>query len=407
MFSFARVRPIRLFAASPPRADAVAANGEAVHAGRDLRIDLIRGLCLWMIFVDHLPGNPLGRVTYSHFALPDALDVFILLSGISCGLLYGRLIRAAGFASAETRALRRAGQLYVANLFLGLVNVACWFAFRGVLGGDYIAWNDLTLLAREPLRAIAAMVGLLYTPEIMDILPLYMVLVLVASAVVFLLMRSAPLALALSAGVWFAAAAIPQLTLPSLGTTGAASFDPFSWQFLFCIGLWAGTRHYVDGIPFRPRRWLVALCWLIVVAGFIARHRGWFVADPGSLGWIAAPEIRTHIHPARLLNLMATAYLVATYLRADAPLLRSRWAAPLLLCGRHSLEVFCTGGAISIFGEIAIYVYGPRLWLEALATLAGLGAMTAVAWWRDGRRARVRSLVRPGATHAGRAKAQT
>jgi hypothetical protein len=388
----ARLRAIRAFAAAQPRFGyGPRDNTGAIPSGRDLRIDLIRGLSLWMIFVDHLPGNALNRFTYGHFALADALDIFVFLSGISCGILYGKLIRAGGFARGESRALRRAGQLYVANVFIGIVNVACWFAFRHLLDADYIAENDLTLLARDPVTAIGGMVGLLYTPQMMDILPLYMVLVLATPVVILLLMRSEALALALSASLWLAAAVVPQLTVPSLGTTGAVSFNPLSWQFLFCIGLWLGKRHYIDGVPFHPRRSLLTLCWVIVAVGFVARHAGLLFGDPGAYGWAVEPAVvRPNIHPARLVNFLASAYLVAAYLRANSGLVRSRWTAPLRMCGRHSLEAFCAGAPVSIVGTIAVLKYGPTWTVETIATFLGVTAMIGVAWLTEQRRARRR-----------------
>ena len=29
-----------------------------IASGRDIRLDLFRGLALWFIFIDHIPNNP-------------------------------------------------------------------------------------------------------------------------------------------------------------------------------------------------------------------------------------------------------------------------------------------------------------------------------------------------------------
>jgi len=50
---------------------------------RDLRIDLFRGLALWMIFIDHVDGNWLGGFTYRGIGFSDAKEIFLFLSGIS------------------------------------------------------------------------------------------------------------------------------------------------------------------------------------------------------------------------------------------------------------------------------------------------------------------------------------
>ena len=52
---------------------------------RDLRIDFFRGLALYMIFVDHVTGDPLSMLTYRILGFSDAAEIFVILSGIACG----------------------------------------------------------------------------------------------------------------------------------------------------------------------------------------------------------------------------------------------------------------------------------------------------------------------------------
>ena len=60
-----------------------AAIGSLVRPGRDLRVDFIRGLSLWFIFIDHTPGNLLGRATLRNVAFCDATEAFVLLAGFA------------------------------------------------------------------------------------------------------------------------------------------------------------------------------------------------------------------------------------------------------------------------------------------------------------------------------------
>jgi len=49
-----------------------------VHIGvRDLRIDFFRGLALYMVVVDHIGGDPLGKFTYQAVGFSDAAEIFI------------------------------------------------------------------------------------------------------------------------------------------------------------------------------------------------------------------------------------------------------------------------------------------------------------------------------------------
>ena len=38
-------------------------------AGRDLRLDLFRGLALWLIFLDHIPSNIVNWITIQQLRL--------------------------------------------------------------------------------------------------------------------------------------------------------------------------------------------------------------------------------------------------------------------------------------------------------------------------------------------------
>jgi hypothetical protein len=60
---------------------------------RDLRIDFFRGLALYMVVVDHIGGDPLGKFTYQAVGFSDAAEVFIFISGVACcGLAYSSLL---------------------------------------------------------------------------------------------------------------------------------------------------------------------------------------------------------------------------------------------------------------------------------------------------------------------------
>jgi hypothetical protein len=359
------------------------------NQNRDRRLDLIRGLALWMIFVDHIPHNLLSYISYRHIAYSDASDIFVFISGISCCLLYARLFRTVGFARAQMRALRRVYEIYVGYICVALATVACFYAFRGVLGESYTIGNNLTLLADEPLRAVSAMLWTFYTPQYLDILPLYMILVAATPLMLFVLMRSEVLALSLSVGIWFVARTVPQVNVPSLDDIGVVSLNPFSWQLLFYLGLWVGKRYFVDNFPFRSVPWLQVLCWLVVVGGAITRHADWLgFTEFTALERVHGVHHETNEQIVPLVNLLAGAYLTACYLPANSALLRSKWLSPMLVCGRHSLEVFCVGIGLSIFSTGIFALYNTTLAIQLAVNGTGLAAMTAVALLLEKKRTR-------------------
>ena len=52
-----------------------------VAGERELRLDLFRGLALWLIFIDHLPPNILTWFTIRNYGFSDATEIFIFISG--------------------------------------------------------------------------------------------------------------------------------------------------------------------------------------------------------------------------------------------------------------------------------------------------------------------------------------
>jgi hypothetical protein len=64
---------------------------------RDVRIDFFRGLALYMILVDHVVGDPIGKLTFRSVGFSDAAELFVFLSGISCAIVYSGVLARRGW----------------------------------------------------------------------------------------------------------------------------------------------------------------------------------------------------------------------------------------------------------------------------------------------------------------------
>src|ERR1700756_5746226 len=93
-------------------------------AERDLRLDLFRGLALWLIFLDHIPNNVLAWFTIRNYGFSDATEVFIFISGYTAAFVYGAAMVQRGFIVAGARIFKRAWQIYVAHVFLFAIYIA-------------------------------------------------------------------------------------------------------------------------------------------------------------------------------------------------------------------------------------------------------------------------------------------
>src|SRR5260370_25741778 len=91
---------------------------------RELRLDLFRGLVLWLIFIDHVSPDVLSWFTIRSYGFSDAAEIFIFISGYTAAFVYGRAMLKSGFVTATARILRRVWQIYAAHVLLFTLLVA-------------------------------------------------------------------------------------------------------------------------------------------------------------------------------------------------------------------------------------------------------------------------------------------
>ena len=60
---------------------------------RDLRLDLFRGIALWLIFLDHIPSNVVSWITIRNYGFSDATEIFVFISGYTAAFVYGATMR--------------------------------------------------------------------------------------------------------------------------------------------------------------------------------------------------------------------------------------------------------------------------------------------------------------------------
>jgi hypothetical protein len=91
----------------------------AVNGRRDLRIDWLRGLAMTCVIVNHSKITSLfSWFSYERFWVVTAAEVFVLLSGIVLGTVYGRKLARTGWLAVVRGLGHRALTLYVA--FVGV-----------------------------------------------------------------------------------------------------------------------------------------------------------------------------------------------------------------------------------------------------------------------------------------------
>jgi hypothetical protein len=235
-------------------------------------------------------------------------------------------------------------------------------------------------------------------PAYLDILPVYIVLIGIFP-LVYLLMRWNPaVALGLSGGLWLATNLDPALNLPNTVYHRLWFLDPFAWQFLFALGIGLAMvmRRREGRLPIVPGARLFAWLYLLFALVVAAPWRAWGLWD---VQLLAVPMTeKTVLAPLRLLNILAFVYLALTsdWFRA---LSCRPFVAPIIACGKHSLEVFAVGTLLSLVGRLLFETFGTPLSLQLAVNAVGFAALFGLGWWLETGRSGPRPV--PRAPHVG------
>jgi len=378
---------------------AMASPPQAVSSERDLRLDLIRGLALWLIFLDHIPENIVSWITIRNYGFSDATEIFIFISGYTAAFVYGRAMRERGFILSSARILRRAWQIYVAHIFLFTIFMA-EIAYVAATFDNPLYAEEMKILDffKQPDVIVFQALLLKFKPVNMDVLPLYIVLLVLFPPMLFVLLRLPNLALAASALI-YALTLKMDWNLPAY-PNGVWFFNPFAWQLLFVFGAWCA----VGGAPrlaalLRSRAVLVAAIVYLVFAFCVSLTWNFESLErfvPLLLRQWMYPIDKTNLDVLRFAHFLALAAVTVRFVRRDWPGLKSPILQPAIRCGQHSLEIFCLGVFLAFAGQFIIAEASGGPLLQTFVSVLGLIIMTATAylisWYKgmEGRGPRVR-----------------
>lgn len=345
---------------------------------RDLRLDLLRGLCLLKMVFDHLWPVPLHAVTY-WIGYVTAAEGFFFISGVVVGIVYGRRLRIDGRAPVARALWRRSAHLYLANL--GLVFFMVALEHTGVLSlqrftdlwRDGFAWWELLRFDQ---------------PYFLQVLPRYVCFLAAAPLVLLALERGRwRLVLLASGASWLAHLAglgpLPWVESP------ATEFPILGWQLLFVVGVVAGHhRLALGGLWHRLRDEPATLPSLFAVATAFALLQVAVVEGlltPPARAYHLLLD-RSQLGPLRLLDL-AVVFALCFHLvdRFWRPLYRA--TGPLLLTlGQHSLYVFLMH-VLVVWLAWAARPWLPDVVLDSVGwALAVDAALLGLLWWMTRRR---------------------
>ena len=360
-----------------------------VTTGRDLRLDLFRGIALWLIFLDHIPSNLVAWGTLRNYGFSDATEIFVFVSGYTAAFVYGKEMRERGFIIAGARILRRTWQIYVAHVFLFAIYLAeisyVATSFENPLYSEEMGIMDFL---KQPDVTIVQALLLRFRPVNMDVLPLYIVLMLFLPIILWLMKWKADVTLALSVLLyaltwhfdWYLTA------YPN----GVWFFNPLAWQLMFVFGAWCalGGAQRMSRILSSPVTLWV--CFAYLFAAFCVTLT-WHVPQLGHLmprrleQWMY-PIDKTNLDVLRFAHFLALAAITVRFLPKDWSGLKSPWLRPLILCGQHSLEIFCLGVFLAFAGHFVLAEISGGAVLHAVVSVCGIlimwGMASVISWYK-------------------------
>ncbi|HLZ02878.1 MAG TPA: OpgC domain-containing protein [Bradyrhizobium sp.] len=376
----------------------------AVASGqRELRLDLFRGLALWLIYIDHVSPDLLTWFTIRNYGFSDAAEIFIFISGFTAALVYGRATFEAGFVIGTARLLRRVWQIYSAHILLFLVLMA-EIAFVVAVSEKpsfYIREMEVADFFSEPGPVMIQALLLRFRPLNMDVLPLYIVLMTFLPLVFVLtrLHRDLPLIVSI---VFYVLTIRFDLHL-STYRDGFWSFNPYGWQLLFVFGAWCalGGGRRLSTIIDSPIVFCLAIAYLS--AAFFVTLTWYFpqleVFIPAWLARLIYPIDKTDFDVLRFAHFLALAVVVLRFVPGDWGGLRSPWARPLIVCGQYSLQIFALGVALSFAGYALLTELDAGVALHVIVGATGLLIMYGVArtftWYKWAMSGRERAAAVP------------
>ena len=354
---------------------------------RDLRLDLFRGIGLWMIFLDHIPHDVVSWLTLRNYGFSDAAEYFVFISGYLVGFIYGPVVEGGLFLAALKRLWKRAAELYVAHIMLFLVFTAqIARTARRFDNPMYEHEFNVFNFLQHPDELIGQAILLKYKPVNLDVLPLYITLVFVSPFIVWGLVRRPTLTL-LGSAVLYVLSRWFDWNVASYPPGTTWYFNPFCWQLMFVFAAWCGVGHVAKIAKWVWSKPVMTLAAAWIVFAFVIVMT-WHVHALEAMipKWMIKaiyPIDKTDLDMLRFTHFLALAVLVTQLVPRKWKALNLKWLRPVILCGQHSLPIFCLGVFLSFSAHWILTQYTQGVWEQLAVSFAGIFIMIVVAWLLD------------------------
>jgi hypothetical protein len=91
------------------------------------------------------------------------------------------------------------------------------------------------------------------------------------------------------------------------------------------------------------------------------------------------PIDKTNLDPLRVAHFVALMVVAVWLVPRSSPVLNSWVLYPAILCGQHSLEIFCLGVFLAFAGHFVMVEISGAVWMQVVISVLGILAMTSTA----------------------------
>jgi hypothetical protein len=164
-------------------------------------------------------------------------------------------------------------------------------------------------------------------------------------------------------------------------------FNPFCWQMMFVFAAWCGIGQ-IDSIA----KWVwskaamgLSAAWIIFAFLIVMT---WHIHALEALipKWMIKaiyPIDKTDLDMLRFTHFLALAIWVTHFVPRHWKTLHTAWLRPVILCGQHSLPIFCLGVFLSFSAHWILMQYTKGVWEQLAVSFAGIVIMIGAAWVLD------------------------
>jgi len=339
--------------------------------GRISSLDMLRGLMLVIITLNHL-GGPIKRFTFQPLGFVSAAEGFIYLSGYVYGLVYTRTYINLDYSRLWRKSLKRSSVIYFYHIIVLLAVIAIMLL-------NISDFQELRNFSERPVKSMSLFLVFLVQPQYMDILPLYVIFILFGPIVIKAFSNNkAVIVFIISLILWFLGQdklfQYNEFDLIKYGLE-PGNFNIISWQLLFIAGIYFGYLRTTASMVIPIDKRTIGISLLALIIFISARYSSEQTMFYSIFSHFSE---RSSLGIFRLMNFSIIAYLIYVLSQKQEWLFHSKW---LSLLGRNSLQVFAFSVfLIYIFSILQPYIKSYGNLTETFINLILVGSLTIPAW---------------------------